>query len=132
MLARHGEGLLHAASTQQCEGFNGMAARMTPTSLCVALTEADPSRQAATVARFNDGMEAATSSWLVEVGAQPGALLQHGLRLMDKTRARHAKRKASPQAKGKRTRARQTRVERTQGDDAGSDGEGEYAAGMAF
>lgn len=123
-------GLLHQASTQGCEALNGLAVRMTPKGLCVAFGRAAPARQAATVARFNDGMAASVGDVMKRLGARTG-LMRASLERVDKTRSRHAERKESPWAKGLRKRAAASRRERTQAEDDGN-GDGEYAPGMAF
>jgi hypothetical protein len=130
MIDKHGEGLLHMASTQGCEALNGLAVRMTPKGLCVAFGRAAPGRQAATVARFNDGATAAVGDVMRRVGARTG-LMRESLVRIDKTRSRHSERKGSPWAKGLRKRAAASRRERTQAEDDGN-GDGEYAPGMAF
>ena len=132
MTTKHGTGLLHAANTNVVEAVNGLAVSMTPKSLCVAASAAAPARQAATVARFNDGLASAVGAVMRNVGRPLGTLAQRNLARLDATRRRHGIRKATPRAKLKRRRAQETRKARTQAEDPNGDGAEEYRSGMAF
>ena len=131
MVAKHGAGMLHHANTNVVEGVNSMATRMTPKALCVAFGRGVSARQAATVGRWNDGLEASVTDTLARMGATPSGVARDGMQRLDARRARETIRKRLPRTKAKRKRATATRAGRTQAEDAGN-GDDAYSPGMAF